>query len=459
MAINLITGRPGSGKSYEAVAYAVLPALRDGRNIVTNLPLNLSAFARLSPEWPALIHIITPHGQNPIPFQFVTDYTAYEGLKSDRGIGPLYVVDEAHMAIPAGNKNSDRKTLEWFAVHRHSATDVLLITQNHKKLHRYVTALVESHIVLSKNRALGSEKTYRRSVRDGIEGPQLGTVEIRKYKREFFPLYQTHMREGGEEAKGTEKTIFSHWLFRYAMPLVFIILIWSFSRLDLSIFDSAEEKKAKALSARGVELRKQKRESISLTPRTPPPLPDITPVDVTPPPLTGYPFEGTTWVLKGSVGSGAEQLRFVWGRQPDGRILRTTSRDLSAAGYEISFPTDCIMKMAYRRGEQVFETVAMCGKIDDLPPVYYLDPTTLSGRTGLEQLVDGVPTASLPVNDFKAALPDVSAPAIAPPALQVPAQAPIHVAPQPVNVPAQPATQVNQIPTTAPVFDLTVKPR
>ena len=41
MTIALMTGRPGSGKSYEAVAYAIMPALAAGRRVVTNIPLDI----------------------------------------------------------------------------------------------------------------------------------------------------------------------------------------------------------------------------------------------------------------------------------------------------------------------------------------------------------------------------------------------------------------------------------
>lgn len=47
MALNIIVGRPGSGKDYEAVAYHVIPAIKEGRRVVTNLPLNLDHFVNV----------------------------------------------------------------------------------------------------------------------------------------------------------------------------------------------------------------------------------------------------------------------------------------------------------------------------------------------------------------------------------------------------------------------------
>jgi len=39
-----IVGRPGGGKSYEAVAFQVIPALKSGRKVITNLPLQIEHF-------------------------------------------------------------------------------------------------------------------------------------------------------------------------------------------------------------------------------------------------------------------------------------------------------------------------------------------------------------------------------------------------------------------------------
>lgn len=55
--IDLLEGIPGSGKSYEAVVFHVLPALKKGRKVVTNLPLNVEAFAKLDARYPDLLDI------------------------------------------------------------------------------------------------------------------------------------------------------------------------------------------------------------------------------------------------------------------------------------------------------------------------------------------------------------------------------------------------------------------
>jgi zona occludens toxin len=57
--INGIEGIPGSGKSYEAVAFHVLPALQAGRKVITNLPICVEMFAAIDVEYLKLLEVRT----------------------------------------------------------------------------------------------------------------------------------------------------------------------------------------------------------------------------------------------------------------------------------------------------------------------------------------------------------------------------------------------------------------
>jgi zona occludens toxin len=57
--INGLEGIPGSGKSYEAVVMHVLPALKAGRKVITNLPLLVDKFSALDPSYGDLIELRT----------------------------------------------------------------------------------------------------------------------------------------------------------------------------------------------------------------------------------------------------------------------------------------------------------------------------------------------------------------------------------------------------------------
>ena len=211
-----IEGIPGSGKSYEAVAFHVLPALKAGRKVITNLPLNLEAFAAIDPEYPDLIEI--KHAPTPIlgkwdasnisdrpafqPFEdehtekqpesvftFGTVWDYYENWCRADGRGPLYVIDECHVALPKFGTSSE--VVEWFKLHRHYNCDVVLLTQSFRDINQPIAQLLASLIKCRKADFLGKADHYIRKVHAGYRGAVIQT-DKRPYKRQFFGLYTSH---------------------------------------------------------------------------------------------------------------------------------------------------------------------------------------------------------------------------------------------------------------------------
>lgn len=228
MAVNIILGAPGGGKSYEAVAFHVLPALAKGRKVITNLPLVLDEFAAIDSSFVDLIELrqktlaepkevdwekaqsmfqkfgIAARQDyfNPSAFSHAEDY-GDAWRHPDDGSGPLYVIDECHIALPS--RNTPRGVEEWFSLHRHESADVLLISQSHSKINRSVIDLVQICYRVRKNTALGSDKTYRRFVFDGVRGAEVNFA-VRKYESRFFKLYKSHTRGGGAELQSQDIT-------------------------------------------------------------------------------------------------------------------------------------------------------------------------------------------------------------------------------------------------------------
>lgn len=216
--INGLEGIPGSGKSYEAVAMHVLPALRAGRMVITNLPLLAASFSALDESYAALIQLRTKtqpvlgkwdaeavddagngHAFSLIDGDFekplnvpvfgsVWDY--YSPWKHpSTGSGPLYIIDEAHLALPV--IRCDQQVIEWFKLHRHFNADVLLATQSFRDLNQPVARLVAMLIKCRKADILGKKDCYIRKVHAGYRGAVISTEE-RKYNPAFFALYRSH---------------------------------------------------------------------------------------------------------------------------------------------------------------------------------------------------------------------------------------------------------------------------
>lgn len=207
--ITLITGTPGSGKSYEAVAHHILPALNSGRKVITNLPFNINYYMKINPSFDRnLFVLIQPTPDNLVPFSTPADFD--DEWKDKNGVGPLYVVDEAHMAFPRGDK--DKKMLEYFTMHRHTGADILLITQQLNQLRREISGLIELSYVLKKNTVLGSSKSYRKQTRDGTKGAVISTA-IHRYDPKIFKFYQSYTLGGQAEAAQKAKPIWFRWPF------------------------------------------------------------------------------------------------------------------------------------------------------------------------------------------------------------------------------------------------------
>jgi zona occludens toxin len=231
--INGLEGIPGSGKSYEAVVYHVLPALQRGRKVITNLPLNVEMFAALDPSYRDLLEVrrvpqpvrgtwdsaaagrdepafklfpdgrvytssdplvtITDRGQrlspDPSAYLFGSVWDFWTDWKGADGNGPLFVIDECHIAMP--KLGTDRQVIDWFKIHRHFNVDVLLMTQVFRDMCTEIAGIMAMVVRVRKADILGKRGSYIRKVHGGLRGAVISTEE-RKYRPEMFPLYKSH---------------------------------------------------------------------------------------------------------------------------------------------------------------------------------------------------------------------------------------------------------------------------
>jgi zona occludens toxin len=231
--INLLLGAPGGGKSYEATVYHILPALEQGRKVITNLPLDIEAFARIDASFRPLIEIregnsrglqkaVSEGVRNARMFSHVDDY-ADDWKHPEQGFGSLFVIDECHFALP--DRETARSVEEWYSMHRHFNVDVLLITQSHGKISAAIRDLVQMVYRVRKNIALGSSGSYTRKVQDGVRGEVMNTA-VRRYNKKFFGLYRSHTQGQAVQEFGAADVvpIWRHWTFMGAGLCALIIV-------------------------------------------------------------------------------------------------------------------------------------------------------------------------------------------------------------------------------------------
>ena len=228
----MLIGTLGSGKSYESVAYHIIPSLEAGRKVVTNMPLNLEHFAAVyGQDILKLIKLVKPTAQNPIPFKNLEDYQ--DDWRDDKtGQACLFVIDECHKSL--GRGRTALAVEEWFAESRHNLHDILLVTQSYGKVSKNICDMLQLLYRVRKNVALGFPSSYVRKVLDGIGGSEVNS-SIRVYDSKFYPFYKSHTQTQGlstlNEAMAKDIVpIWRNWTFIGAAILLPLGLYFLLSR-------------------------------------------------------------------------------------------------------------------------------------------------------------------------------------------------------------------------------------
>lgn len=189
-------GLPRSGKSYEAVLYHIVPALKAKRHVYVRLngvgeQLDKMADYIGQPveELRELVHVM---GDQEVADWLVCD-TNNDGSMVFPHIqqGALVVVDEAHEYWPTGRANLPERAAKFFSKHGHASLDIVLQTQDVKDLHRLVVRRIAKKNTYTKLDALGVDTKYsvRFFVATGTGKFESMGSETRTYEPIVWTLY------------------------------------------------------------------------------------------------------------------------------------------------------------------------------------------------------------------------------------------------------------------------------
>jgi zona occludens toxin len=212
MPINAYTGLMGSGKSYECVSSVIVPAIKSGRRVVTNVDGIASDAIRAycqekwSIEPDKLGHVV--HCQNDDVGK--ASFLPYgEDVDTFCKPGDIICIDEAWRFWGTDCKLlPEHKT--FFREHRHYvhpetkvSCDLVLMVQDIGDLHRTLKVVVEVTFKTTKIKTLGWDKTYRVEMWEGYKLAQRSrvSVENKQYQKEVFPLYSSYQGGAGKEMR------------------------------------------------------------------------------------------------------------------------------------------------------------------------------------------------------------------------------------------------------------------
>ena len=235
--INGISGKPGGGKSYEAVKNHVIPAIKDHRRVVTNLPLNVSHFVAVYGEHVRGLIVKVEYDFHDYgslkPFSRIEDWLKHQDWKNDKGQGVLFVIDEAHLSLPSrmqkGAQQDITKVLEFLSMHRHYGFDVLLITQNFKKIHADIRDMVQLVYRCIKKSMFGQDDEYIIKVHEGCTSQVVNTDE-RQYEPFIFKFYKSHTKSEGQIVEATTRDV-TPWHKTGLMKVSYLVLFIGFLML------------------------------------------------------------------------------------------------------------------------------------------------------------------------------------------------------------------------------------
>ena len=237
MAITVYTGPPGSGKSYALVSQIIVPAVANGRRVVTNVdgvnPDLILAYCQERNPGKILGSVVRfTKADAELASFFPTESTgdADSFLKG----GDILVFDEWRLSFPNRGKTPNENLEPFLRYHRHfvspsgHACDVAIGTQLITDIHRDFRGVVERSYKFRNLKAVGAKKSYSYFVFDGptqAKGDSY-TKGSQRFKKEIFPLYSSYATDGEATELQTDKraSLFSKgFVVAGVLSLLFIV--------------------------------------------------------------------------------------------------------------------------------------------------------------------------------------------------------------------------------------------
>lgn len=360
-------GKPGGGKGYEACVYHIMEALKRGRKVITNMPLDVDRWAAIDPLWRDLIELrFEPLSERPRdprnsgvhrvfghPDDYVSDWRDSEGR------GPFFVVDECANVLPRGK--TPRDLVEWYEMHRHTNADVLLMAQTPGRITTDVSELMAVCYFCQKAAAWGSMNHYIRKVKDGVRGDVVNTG-VRKYEKKYFGLWKSHTKGVSVEELGASDIvpIWKRWPFVGAavlLPIAIVLIVMTPAPWKVKTKPPAEHEQAVA-KAREAAIAQARAASTPAASRVAaaPASAASSPVKVVSSGAQslsdrgasgGDPYSGYGLHLYGCVSAQGRSLCMFAVSQNGQVVARLTGDDLRQAGYTIDAKASCFARLTF----------------------------------------------------------------------------------------------------------------
>lgn len=239
MSIYAYVGLPGSGKSYGVVANQIIPALRAGRRVVTNIPLHIDQIRK---DFPVADDQITD-----FPVEKIAGEP--ELIEEYCKPGDVVIIDELWRLFPAGQK-VDRVPApfkSFLAEHRHRVDEqgrsmqIVFVTQDLAQIAAFARDLVEQTFVHTKLGFLGMSGSYKCEIfNKSVKGPnppqsqKIRTVHG-SYRKNIYAYYKSHTMSN-KEGDGADETVVDTRANIWKRPVIWVGAAFVLVALPWSVF-------------------------------------------------------------------------------------------------------------------------------------------------------------------------------------------------------------------------------
>lgn len=258
MSIQAYVGLPRSGKSYNAVANVILPALKQGRVVVTNIPLHMEEIVKLYPQADVREFPTQRIEQEP---GLIFDYVPH---------GCVLVIDEVWRLFPAGLKVNrvPQEFKSLLAEHGHmvdeqgNAIAITLVTQDLGQIAAFAKQLVEQTFHHTKLAHLGTDGSFRVRI---FHGPVTGqsppksqeiNMVLGRYDESIYRLYQSHTMSrsatagANEKAMDTRGVVWKRPGLIVAAIVCVVLIVWAGRTLG-GVFSTGDEPAGSSVASTG----------------------------------------------------------------------------------------------------------------------------------------------------------------------------------------------------------------
>lgn len=248
--ISVIFGDIGTGKSFTAVSAIILPALKAGRKVVTNIPLNLDALSEYAGNINQLQKTATMDDISLMLLSLNGDE-----IISGAWAGAVFVLDEFSLLLPAGTKdvNISKRNKLFFSMSRHftdgaNSTEIVLLAQSPTQIASYVRNLVAQSTELIRadfgNTPLITSIIYRKCPLTKTEKKDCELERSTKsgYDKDYFKYYRSQTMSDSvvseKSINGKTNLLKSKAFLSFVASLAIFPLLayWAFSS-SVSLFD------------------------------------------------------------------------------------------------------------------------------------------------------------------------------------------------------------------------------